>query len=43
MVAYTGKRTYAAEEAMKYIESREWGLVLLDGIYLFSSSEYIDT
>ncbi|VDN04968.1 unnamed protein product [Thelazia callipaeda] len=30
MVAYTGKRTYAAEEAMKYIESREWGLVLLD-------------
>lgn len=31
MVAYTGKRTYMAEEAMKYIESQEWGLVLLDG------------
>ncbi|KAL4003241.1 DNA repair helicase rad25 family protein [Acanthocheilonema viteae] len=33
MVAYTGKRTYAAEEAMKYIESREWGLVLLDEVH----------
>uniref|UniRef100_A0A0M3JB91 Helicase ATP-binding domain-containing protein n=1 Tax=Anisakis simplex TaxID=6269 RepID=A0A0M3JB91_ANISI len=32
MVAYTGKRTYAAEEAMKYIESLEWGLLLLDGM-----------
>ncbi|KAM3722491.1 General transcription and DNA repair factor IIH helicase subunit XPB [Dirofilaria immitis] len=33
MVAYTGKRTYVAEEAMKYIESREWGLVLLDEVH----------
>ncbi|VDK79941.1 unnamed protein product [Litomosoides sigmodontis] len=33
MVAYTGKRTYAAEEAMKYLESREWGLVLLDEVH----------
>lgn len=31
MVAYTGKRTYAAEEAMSYIENLEWGLLLLDG------------
>lgn len=33
MVAYTGKRTYMAEEAMKYIESQEWGLVLLDEVH----------
>lgn len=33
MVAYTGKRTYMAEEAMRYIESQEWGLVLLDGMF----------
>uniref|UniRef100_F1KWF4 General transcription and DNA repair factor IIH helicase/translocase subunit XPB n=1 Tax=Ascaris suum TaxID=6253 RepID=F1KWF4_ASCSU len=33
MVAYTGKRTYAAEEAMKYIESLEWGLLLLDEVH----------
>lgn len=34
MVAYTGKRTYVAEEAMKFIENREWGLVILDGYLL---------
>lgn len=42
MVAYTGKRTYVAEEAMRYIESREWGLVILDGIsfcFNFSCSD----
>ncbi|GMT19423.1 hypothetical protein PFISCL1PPCAC_10720 [Pristionchus fissidentatus] len=33
MVAYSGKRTYAAEEAMKFIESQEWGLVLLDEVH----------
>uniref|UniRef100_A0A914GZY6 General transcription and DNA repair factor IIH helicase/translocase subunit XPB n=1 Tax=Globodera rostochiensis TaxID=31243 RepID=A0A914GZY6_GLORO len=33
MVAYTGKRTYAAEEAMRYIESLEWGLLLLDEVH----------
>uniref|UniRef100_A0A914EDC7 General transcription and DNA repair factor IIH helicase/translocase subunit XPB n=1 Tax=Acrobeloides nanus TaxID=290746 RepID=A0A914EDC7_9BILA len=33
MVAYTGKRTYAAEEAMSYIESQEWGLLLLDEVH----------
>lgn len=32
MVAYTGKRTYVAEESMRYLESVEWGLLLLDGI-----------
>ena len=31
MVAYTGKRAYMAEEAMRYIEGNEWGLLLLDG------------
>ena len=31
MVAYTGKRAYMAEEAMRYIENQEWGLLLLDG------------
>lgn len=31
MVAYTGKRTYQADEAMRYLESQEWGLLLLDG------------
>lgn len=31
MVAYSGKRTLVAEEAMKFIEAHEWGLVLLDG------------
>uniref|UniRef100_A0A7E4WDH7 General transcription and DNA repair factor IIH helicase/translocase subunit XPB n=1 Tax=Panagrellus redivivus TaxID=6233 RepID=A0A7E4WDH7_PANRE len=33
MVAYTGKRTYVAEEAMKYISSQEWGLLLLDEVH----------
>ncbi|CAD6185872.1 unnamed protein product [Caenorhabditis auriculariae] len=33
MVAYTGRRTYAAEEAMKFIESQEWGLLLLDEVH----------
>ncbi|KAK6041604.1 phage tail component protein, partial [Cooperia oncophora] len=33
MVAYAGKRTFAAEEAMKFIESQEWGLLLLDEVH----------
>ncbi|CAD5231159.1 unnamed protein product [Bursaphelenchus okinawaensis] len=33
MVAYTGKRTYLAEEAMQFIESQEWGLLLLDEVH----------
>jgi DNA excision repair protein ERCC-3 len=33
MVAYTGKRTYIAEEAMRYISSHEWGLLLLDEVH----------
>ncbi|KAI6243972.1 General transcription and DNA repair factor IIH helicase subunit XPB [Aphelenchoides fujianensis] len=33
MVAYSGKRTYAAEEAMRFIEGREWGLLLLDEVH----------
>jgi len=31
MVAYTGKRTYTSEEAMKFLERQEWGLLILDG------------
>jgi len=33
MVAYTGRRTYTAEENMKFIESQEWGLLLLDEVH----------
>ncbi|KAH7714790.1 Ssl2p [Aphelenchoides avenae] len=33
MVAYTGKRTYQADEAMRYLESQEWGLLLLDEVH----------
>ncbi|TKR78097.1 hypothetical protein L596_018959 [Steinernema carpocapsae] len=33
MVAYSGKRTQAAEENMKYIASQEWGIVLLDEVH----------
>lgn len=34
MVAFTGRRTHAAEEAMNFIRSQEWGLLLLDGLLL---------
>uniref|UniRef100_A0A915D3Q8 General transcription and DNA repair factor IIH helicase/translocase subunit XPB n=1 Tax=Ditylenchus dipsaci TaxID=166011 RepID=A0A915D3Q8_9BILA len=33
MVAYTGKRTYMAEEVMRYLGSHEWGLLLLDEVH----------
>ncbi|KAI6191482.1 General transcription and DNA repair factor IIH helicase subunit XPB [Aphelenchoides bicaudatus] len=33
MVAYTGRRTYLAEEAMNFIQSQEWGLLLLDEVH----------
>uniref|UniRef100_A0AC34R4W1 General transcription and DNA repair factor IIH helicase subunit XPB n=1 Tax=Panagrolaimus sp. JU765 TaxID=591449 RepID=A0AC34R4W1_9BILA len=33
MVAYTGKRTHVAEEAMNYIRNHEWGLLLLDEVH----------
>ncbi|CAB3407115.1 unnamed protein product [Caenorhabditis bovis] len=33
MVAYTGRRTFAAEEAMKFLESQEWGMLLLDEVH----------
>ncbi|KAI1731836.1 type III restriction enzyme, res subunit family protein [Ditylenchus destructor] len=33
MVAYSGKRTYAADEIMRYLQSHEWGLLLLDEVH----------
>ncbi|EGT46469.1 hypothetical protein CAEBREN_17583 [Caenorhabditis brenneri] len=33
MVAYSGRRTLQAEEAMKFIEKQEWGLLLLDEVH----------
>ncbi|CAJ0928554.1 unnamed protein product, partial [Mesorhabditis belari] len=33
MLAYSGKRSYQAEQAMQYISSREWGLLLLDEVH----------
>ncbi|KAI1725340.1 type III restriction enzyme, res subunit family protein [Ditylenchus destructor] len=33
MVAYSGKRTYAADEVMRYLQSHEWGLLLLDEVH----------
>lgn len=33
MVAYSGKRAFLAEESMKYLENKEWGLLILDGIW----------
>ncbi|CAJ0575554.1 unnamed protein product, partial [Mesorhabditis spiculigera] len=33
MLAFSGKRAYQAEEAMRYIASQEWGLLLLDEVH----------
>ncbi|CAJ0599670.1 unnamed protein product [Cylicocyclus nassatus] len=38
MLAYPGKRTYAAEEAMMFIQSQEWGLLLLDGSKIYEAN-----
>ncbi len=34
MVAFSGKRSFEAEAIMRFIESREWGLVLLDEVHV---------
>lgn len=33
MIAFSGKRSFEAEKAMKFIESQEWGLLLLDEVH----------
>ncbi|CAJ0591278.1 unnamed protein product [Cylicocyclus nassatus] len=38
MLAYPDKRTYAAEEAMMFIQSQEWGLLLLDGSKIYEAN-----
>ena len=31
MVSYTQKRAYESEKVMEFLQSREWGLMVLDG------------
>ena len=31
MVSYTQKRAYESEKVMEFLQSREWGLMILDG------------
>ena len=36
MIAHSTKRSWEAQQVMDWLESQEWGLMLLDGmIYLF--------
>ncbi|KAI8815935.1 DNA repair helicase rad25 [Fimicolochytrium jonesii] len=34
MVAFTGKRAYDAQQMMNFIQSREWGFLLLDEVHV---------
>ena len=31
MVAHQGKRSYEADQMMKWLQKQEWGLIVLDG------------
>ncbi len=33
MVAHTTKRSWEAEQVMKWLKEQEWGLMILDGMY----------
>ncbi|KAK3753721.1 hypothetical protein QZH41_013801, partial [Actinostola sp. cb2023] len=34
MVSHTGKRSWEAEQVMHFLQNNEWGLMILDGIFL---------
>lgn len=40
MIAYTGKRSYDAKKVMQYIESVEWGLLILDEVHVVPANVF---
>ena len=40
MIAYSGKRSYDAKKIMEYIESREWGLIILDEVHVVPANVF---
>lgn len=41
MLAHTNKRSWEAEQMMQWLQSKEWGLMVLDGKYDFSLYYFI--
>lgn len=40
MVANTGKRSYLSQKMMNFLESREWGFILLDEVHVVPASMF---
>ncbi|KDN38561.1 DNA repair helicase rad25 [Tilletiaria anomala UBC 951] len=40
MVANTGKRSYTSQKMMNFLESREWGFILLDEVHVVPASMF---
>lgn len=40
MVANTGKRSYSSQKMMNFLESREWGFILLDEVHVVPASMF---
>lgn len=40
MIAYSGKRSYEAKKLMNYIESVEWGLLILDEVHVVPANVF---
>lgn len=40
MIAYSGKRSYDAKKLMSYIESIEWGLLILDEVHVVPANVF---
>lgn len=43
MLAYTGKRAYDASKLMTFIQSRDWGLLLLDEVHVVPADMFKKT
>jgi hypothetical protein len=40
MVANTGKRSHTSQKMMNFLESREWGFILLDEVHVVPASMF---
>jgi DNA excision repair protein ERCC-3 len=43
MIAYSGKRAYDAQKMMEFLQSREWGFVLLDEVHVVPADMFKKT
>ena len=41
MITHSQKRSWEADQTMKWLQDQEWGLMILDGMYIVNSWQII--